>query len=431
VRPQGTRTRALRAVAIALGALAAAAIPAAVGAQPGGGSSPSLTRVSGPVGGWCWFADPRAVYANGRTFAGWVDARGYVVVGTLRNGKASRTRIGHPAPPGLVDDHDNPGLLVEKSGRITAFYSHHNGKAMYRRTTEHPYDTTTWRAERTLPTRTGQNTYANPVRLSSESKTYLFWRGNAQPWYSVRDAKGHWATARQLISYPDDNPYTKVASNDRDTIGFAFTDGHPRDVETSLYYAQYRGGRITGADGHPIVALKDAPFTPAQADKVYDAKAHGDRHAWTHDVALTHSGRPAITYATFTADGRSHRYEYARFDGHRWRTHKIVDAGGTITVDDVERWYSGGVVLDHRDPRIVYASVQRGDQHEIERFVTHDGGKSFERTAITSGSPTQNVRPFVPRGLPKDTHELLWMRGFYNRFGNFKTAIVAASLPTP
>jgi len=423
---QGKTTK----LALALAVLATTAIPAAPAAQPGGEKAPALTRVSGPIGAWCWFADPRAVYAHGRTFVGWVDHGGYVEVGTLRGDKATRTRIGHPAPPGISDDHDNPGLLVEPSGRITAFYSFHNGPAMYRRTTEHPWDTSSWRAEKKLPVRTGQNTYAKPVRLSAESNTYLFWRGNAQPWYAIRNSKGHWSDARQLISYPEDNPYTKVASNDRDTIGFAFTDGHPRDVVTSIYYAQYRDGKITHANGDPIVALKSAPFTPAQSDKVYDAASHGGRHAWTHDVALTHGGKPVIVYATFTADGLSHRYEYARWDGHRWRTHPIVDAGGPITVDPVERWYSGGVVLDHRDPRIVYASVQRGDHHEIERFVTSDGGRSWTRTAITSNSSTDNVRPYVPLGLPKESRELLWMRGFYNRFRDFRTAIVAAS-PAP
>jgi BNR repeat-containing family member len=414
----------IRWIAIALAALASAAVPAALTAQSGAAGTPAFTRLS-VVGAWCWYADPRAVYADGRTYVGWVDGGGYVVVGTLHDGHVTRTRIAHPAPPGLVDDHDNPGLLVEPSGRITAFYSHHNGPAMYRRTTRHPKDTTSWGPERKLPIFTGQNTYAKPIRLSKESLTYLFYRGNAQPWYTIRDAKGHWKTAKMLVSYPDDNPYMKVASNDRDTIGFAFTDGHPRDAVTSIYYARYRDGMITHADGRPITSLKNAPFTPAQADKVYDAQSHGGRHAWIHDVALGKDGKPVLVYATFTEDAMSHRYEYARWNGHMWVTHEITEAGGPITIDSVERWYSGGVVLDHRDPRIVYASVQRGKQHEIERFTTSDNGKSWKRKAITSNSDTGNVRPFVPLGLPKGSHELLWMRGFYKRFQEFHTSIVA------
>ena len=27
-------------------------------------------------GAWCWFSDPRAVYAQGRIFAGWIAADG-------------------------------------------------------------------------------------------------------------------------------------------------------------------------------------------------------------------------------------------------------------------------------------------------------------------------------------------------------------------
>jgi hypothetical protein len=354
-----------------------------------------------------------------------VDGEGYVVVAAFSNGHVTRTRIGHPAPLGSRDDHDAPALLVESDGRITAFYSHHNGPAMHWRTTLHPRDVKSWGPEETVPTHRGQNTYPNPVWLASEKRTYLFFRGDVQPTFTRRNAKGHWSTARTLVSNPGENPYMKVASNNRDTIGFAFTNGHPRGPVTNVYYARYRKGVISHADGHKIVALKSAPFTPAQADEVYDAHAHGDRRAWIHDVAFTPTGRPILVYATFSADGLSHRYEYARWDGSKWRTHDIVEAGGPITGDTIERHYSGGIVLDHRDPRIVYASVQIGQQHEIERLTTKDHGRTWHQESITSASTTDNVRPFVPRALPKNSHELLWMRGYYNRYREFETSIVA------
>ena len=420
---KGRRTGAWAAIAAAL--LALAAIPAALAAQPPGGAQPQLTKVSN-IGAWCWFADPRAVYAFGRTYIGWVDGQGYVVVATLRDGKVRRTRIAHPGPMGFRDDHDDPALLVEPDGRITAFYSHHNGPFMLYRTTKNPHDVKSWGAEQAVPTHRGQNTYANPVRLSSESKTYLFFRGDVQPTFATRSSKGKWSTAKTLVSEPGENPYMKVASNDRDKIAFAFTNGHPRGPVTNIYYAEYRKGTISHADGRAIAKLKSAPFRPADSDEVYDAQAHAGRRAWIHDVALTKDGKPVLVYATFSDDGYSHRYEYARWTGKKWTVHAIAEAGGPMTTDPIERYYSGGVVLDHRDPRIVYASVQQGSAHEILRFVTRDGGLSWKRKAITSSSPTDNVRPFVPRNLPKGNNELLWMRGFYDRYRTFQTSIVAA-----
>ena len=403
-----------RAIAAAL-ALATLAAPAAARAQP--------VQMSA-FGAWCWFGDPRAIYHDGRTYAGWVDRDGYVVVGMRDGSHVVRRRLARMSEPGARDDHDSPALLVEPRGRITAFFSHHNGPAMYWRRTTKPWDVSEWGPRHTQPNNTRtQNTYPNPVRLADESTTYLFWRGDAQPTFARQRDK--WSKARTLIAEPGDNPYVKVASNDRDTIGFAFTNGHPREAVTNVYYARYRGGAIEHADGRRIATLGSAPFRPSQADLVYSAAGHDGRHAWVHDVALTASGRPVIVYATFSADGYAHRYEYARWTGSHWATHPIAEAGGPITTATVERWYSGGVALDHGDPSTVHASVQEGGHHEIVRFTTADGGKTWQRTAVTSGSSTDNVRPVVPRGQPQGVHQVLWMRGLYDRYQDFRTAIVA------
>ncbi len=43
---------------------------------------------------------------------------------------------------------------------------------------------------------------------------------------------------------------------------------------------------------------------------------------------------------------------------------------------------------------------------------------------LTRDSSTDNVRPVVPRGLPKAATALLWMRGRYIFYTKFKTSIV-------
>ena len=76
-------------------------------------------------GAWCWFSDPRAVYANGKTFAGWGNSFGDIQVGEYDHTKgiintATLHRFLHK------DDHANPSLLLLPDGRLTVFYTKHS-----------------------------------------------------------------------------------------------------------------------------------------------------------------------------------------------------------------------------------------------------------------------------------------------------------------
>jgi hypothetical protein len=384
-------------------------------------------RTFGP-GGWSWFADPRAVFSSGRVFAGWVDRDKYVVVSAISSGSATRVRI---AREQKRDDHGNPALLVRSDGRITVFYSDHNGPSIRWRSTNHPGDVSSWGSEYSLHSNTPGSqgfTYPNPVWLSSEQRIYLFWRGgNWAATYSRTKSNGKFASARAMIYQSGQRPYVKVATNGRDEIYFAFTQGHPRETPTNLYFAKYRHGVFYRADGSRIGSTKSLPLRPSQTDLVYDAQRHDRVPAWIHDVAIDPDGNPVMVYATFRNHGQDHRYGYARWTGKRWKTHKIVDAGGPITSSNFERYYSGGVVLDHRDPTIVYGSVQVGSHWEIQKFTTSDGGTTWKRAWITENSNTDNVRPVVPRNLPSGAKNLLWMRGRYIFYTTFDTSVVGIS----
>ena len=74
-------------------------------------------------------------------------------------------------------------------------------------------------------------------------------RYGGEPTFARRDASGAWSSAFTFIEEPDAVPYVKVASNGRDTIDFAFTDGHPRNKVTSIYFAKYEDGLLRHADG--------------------------------------------------------------------------------------------------------------------------------------------------------------------------------------
>ena len=378
-------------------------------------------------GSWCWFGDPRAVHVVSQydqTFVGWLSSTGDVVVGAYDN----RSGAMHTAIVGHLwhDDHGSPSILVEPDNRLTVFYSGHNGHDMYFKTSLRPEDISAWGPIERVPTnvvgRDG-HTYPNPVILPGESnRLWLFWRGGDYSQdYATRSIDGTWTHARRLIATPGQRPYVKVASDDSNQIGLAFTNGHPRERLTSIYYAVYRNGSLWRANGHWIKRLSHGPIVPAQASLVYDAHQTGVS-AWVWDTAFDAHGRPVVIYATFPSVG-NHVYWYAHWNGRRWERHFLTFAGPSISPDTLERQYSGGLTLDHGDPSIVYLSRQLHGWFDIEKWTTPNGGWSWRRRVIVDTPGVSNIRPVVPRGQTGGPMGLLWLRGQYGSYTTFQTSI--------
>src|SRR3954447_22133508 len=103
-------------------------------------------------GAWSWFADPRAGYFSGRhrrTSVGWIDRDGDVVVASFDHDSRTVERAVLRRDLG-VDDHNNPGLLVDRDGRVTAFYCAHNAGHMYYRRARRSEDVSAWGPEHTF-----------------------------------------------------------------------------------------------------------------------------------------------------------------------------------------------------------------------------------------------------------------------------------------
>ncbi|WP_028059869.1 BNR-4 repeat-containing protein [Candidatus Solirubrobacter pratensis] len=367
-------------------------------------------------GAWCWFAEPRAIVAGDVLHVGWVDGAGDIRVATVSDAGSVVTTATLHAGLG-VDDHNNPALLLRADGRVQAFYSAHGGPQMYSRLSS---DGIEWDVEQRVGVNTPGSrgyTYPNPVQLAGEDgRIHLFWRGGDwNPAFSTSVDGLSWAPAATLVRVPGQRPYVKIASDGGETIHVAFTDGHPRETATSLYYARYTGGAWYRAGGRRIPG---PPFSPADADLIWDVTRRRD-HAWVHDVAFDGSGRPRVVYAVFRS-ATDHRYRHACWTGSAWADRQLTPAGGFFDDDGAEQQYSGGIVFDHADPAVVYLSRRVGEQWEIERWHTGDAGATWQRTAITSGSGEKNVRPVVARGGGP-----LWMRGGYVNYRRYRTAIVS------
>lgn len=427
-----------RVLALALVLLVAAAAPARPRSAPG--RHRAVTRIAtarhppAPSrfgtwghGGWSWFGDPRAVYVAGQydeIFVGWIDWTGNVTVGAYdpRFGVTSKHAVGHL----FHDDHSAPSIFVEPDQRLTVFWSGHDGAEMYYRSTLRPEDISAWGPLQHVPAPVRGSlgfTYPNPVLLPAEdNRLYLFWRG--ADWsadYATRTLGGQWSPAHELIRVPGQRPYVKVGSNGHNQIMFAFTNGHPRNVLTSVYYAAYRAGWLWTAGGRRIARIAGGPIAPRRSDLVYNAQV---RHvpAWVWDVALDARGRPVIVYATFPPDHR-HRYWYADWTGTRWASHFLTIGGRTISPGTIEFEYSGGIALDHSDPSIVFLSREVPHGYAIERWTTPDGGSHWRHSVVVPADGTDNVRPIVPRGWDRGPMSLLWLHGHYGTYTDYRTSV--------
>ncbi|MBI9016182.1 MAG: DUF4861 family protein [Phycisphaerae bacterium] len=386
-------------------------------------------------GAWCWFGDPRAVFYQGKhkkTYSGWVNKSGDIQVGSYDH-DSQEMHITTLHAKYQRDDHDDPAIHFMPDGRLMIFYSQHGGPDMKMRISKKPEDISEFDTEKNMPfdrARFGI-CYPNPQRLSDENgRIYMFWRGiDWNPTFSFTDDNGKiWAKNQKLVNSPNARPYTKVDGNGKDKIGIAFTDGHPRnEAKNSIFYMQYKAGALYKADGSKIADLKDCPIERRQADVVYDGTKTNVR-AWIWDVAHDEQGYPVLVYAVLPAEN-DHRYYYSRWDGGKWNTTELYKAGKWFPKTpqgkrEPEPHYSGGIILDHDNPSIVYLSRPVNDVFEIEKWTTADNGKTWDSQAITANSKNDNVRPFAIRNHPAKGPTVMWMNNnHYQHYMTFDSSI--------
>jgi len=390
-------------------------------------------------GAWCWFSDPRSVYYKGnheRTYTGFVTSTGDIMI-ACKDHQSNKNEQQIIYQGLQVDDHVNPSILILPDGRLKVFFTRHNGM-IYHTSSKLPEDISAFEPVDSLDL--GKMLcYTNPVMLSEENnRIYLFFRGGYdwKPSFITSDDLGKtWTAPKSFVSKKVNNiynrPYTKVVSDGNSNIHFAFTDGHPREENhNSIYYLRYEGGKFFDAAGNKVSDLEHLPVEQEIVSKAYDGIAANQR-AWIWDIALNEENNPVIVYSTLPEE-TSHYYNYGMWSGTEWINKRLCKAGGafphfekTKEQRDPEPHYSGGIVLDHSKPNIVYLSRAIKDRYEIEEWSTIDGGTTFTQRAITSNSLKDNVRPFVVRNAPDSIFpRLLWMHvNHYRHYSNFSTAI--------
>lgn len=393
-------------------------------------------------GAWCWFSDPRAIYVDDKMFGGFVDKEGSIWAFCYDPStcQSKQYKLFNKLD---YDDHANPSIMALSDQRLVLFFSAHGGtknSPIYYAVSKYPSDISSWEEVQEInPEMEGSLgvCYTNPVMLSDENnQVYLFFRGrDFKPTCIYTDDLKTWSQPINLVRNDPGygqggRPYTKITTNHKDKIFFAFTDAHPRDRATnSIYFMMYKNGKICKADG-TVVSETLGSIIPSQVDKVYDATRTFDK-AWIWDIAFDESEKPILVYARFSDRDNKHSYWYARWNGIKWENHKITDAGQwfqrTEYVKEKPEYecnYSGGVYLDHENPNILYTSRPINDRFEIEKWTFTGGKQKWITEAITYQSEKDNVRPFVVRNHRGSQPSVLWMYNYkYPGFKAYDCAI--------
>lgn len=196
-----------------------------------------------PDGAWTWFNDERAIFHQSSLFTGYVKGKGQY--GVTRYDPATHEVFHMIISTGTSqqqDDHNNPSITVLPDGKLMLLYAKHlGGPQFYQRTSlvALPSSAADWGPEIVRPL-SANNTYNNTYLLSGEAdRIYNFHRNlNFNPTITLsNDLGATWETPIPFIAVGTNNtrPYPRYCSNRKDRIDMIYTDGHPRDVDNSIY----------------------------------------------------------------------------------------------------------------------------------------------------------------------------------------------------
>lgn len=396
-------------------------------------------------GAWCWFSDPRAIYySNDEIISGWVKRDGSIEIinFNLNTELSQRNTI---FPKMQKDDHNNPAFTVLPDGNIFTMYAWHGGKnGVISNTTTGGSNIFSFEGNKIFKPKTDSllnafpnetYTYANPYVLKGENNTLFSfgrWIGFKPNLIISEDDGKSWSKQYVIVSREPfetgNRPYAKYFSDGDTKIHMIFTDGHPRNESlNSVYYCYYEDGAFWKADGTQICTLSELPFQPEEASVVYHPDPSTGR-AWICDI-VEKDEIPFILYTRHPQE-TDHRYHYAWFNSGKWEDHEICKAGKWFPQTQVgqvekEPHYMGNMTFNPNKPNEIYVSREVNGTFEIEKFITNNGGSSWQITPITENSTFNNVRPYVPRYQPSNAKTVvLWMENKpYIHYTNYETDI--------
>lgn len=385
-------------------------------------------------GVWNTIISPRALrYAGSsdKTYVGWVGAAGAVSVTSIDHDtgvKASFT-----LRTIVENDHSNPALRVNASGKIQAFYSAHAGSTMYHRTATAAEDISAWATEQTETFGIGSPsfTYPQPLDLSASVVLLIFRQGTSTSgdfYISESTDDGvTWGNAVALFDAGAKGAYV-IAKKDpaSDRVDFVASDGNP-NVQTTSVYHFYRdaSGDYRKSDGTLVsTGTASLPLTTADLTTIWNGTTEAAK-GFIWDIAHDSSGDPVILFAELTSE-TDHTMHHAAWNGLSWDVNVIDAVGGSILPGAGQIHASAGGCLDPADATRVFIAVNQSvdpGRCNIYQYDTSDGGATWVQGTNLTNDYTKNFRPAIPLGAsPKLS--LVWCRGRYDDYNDYTGGIM-------
>jgi len=406
-------------------------------------------------GMWTWYGEPKAVYFEGkyrRTYMTWTQRSGTKGIAYYDHDTKDTMVRDLPKMPYGGDDHNHPSIIMRPDGKILIFCTGHDGTEVTELISKNPEDITEWEPA-IYPASKSWFCYPNAIFLKDEGDSgrfYLFFRDSLQePWFTTSDDWGRtWKNPRyhlfHVSTYPNSayKPYVKYASNNKDEIHIVIERQNRQGnaAEKPIYFAKYKKGVFYSVDGKQIATINQLPLLDTQLDTIFYAYRFGCSNT-CYDVAIDSFGNPVIVMDMFKGTDIN-IYWYMRWTGKSWYKRPLINSGA---YRGAQSGFAAGITLDHENPNILYMCRQILKEaatpfnimdtsytnytnnlsaskwividsvHELDKWVTKDGGVTWDTIPITRNSANKNFLPCVPRNHKEANARvnLIWLNGIY------------------
>lgn len=408
-------------------------------------------------GGWCWFQDPRILYAGKFKYVGFVSmgkdnpARiGEIRLAAYKNkklhlGRSIELLLDGPSSESEIskfaDDHNSPALVELPSGRLIAFWTLHGKENCFytrsidAKTTEFIGDKKT-----VIVSEQSKVTYSNPIYLASEGRLYNFFRGLDDTWkpsmlYS--DDEGEtWADSQVLIDVPDEirrRPYVKYASDGESLIHFFFTDDHPRSFNNNIYHMVYRSGvGLCDSSGRYLADIQSGISAPGRATRVWDSKS--SQTAWVIDAKLDQEGSPRVLFQVREkASGSPEAISYwvSALKNGEWSSRYLASAGSSLYSKEED--YTGLGYLSPFDSNqiVISTGVDPRTGSQLEYWTLFEGRMNSKDAHISwrrlVNRRADCIRPILLMDGKKRLR-IYWLEGKYNSYTSYALSVMSKTI---
>lgn len=367
----------------------------------------------------CWYQDPRAIYFEGvhkRTYFSWFSLFNQVCVAYFDHGTLVWSDPYVVGKGDVIDDHQNPAILIDSSGYIYVFWTHRQSPgAMFVRKTSSPEDLSTLGSPVTILA-TGAH-YPNPCILPN-GDIWVFYRkwttvGEVTSWNWHRivstDGGATWGSDLSIWE-TSHTAYAKVyvdniQSANEIHIGLCGIISGTNCPDIGYAWYDVANSQWKKAGG-TVLTL---PLTWGNSDRVYTTPLEEKDGDLLYDMMLS-NGHPCLAWVG--TDGDSPRFMdwmFAYYDSG-WQVSTITASGGQVGISP----YNSGIAIV--DDSTVYLSKKVGQFHEIQKWI-RDGSNWSKDKDITANSLWNNWRPFMPYNYSTSL-ALFWQRGWYEHWLN-------------